>query len=189
MSQFRKLGILLLAIMGLLLAACGGDAPAPAPAEEEAPAAEEEAMEEEAMEEEEEMEEEMADGEKVTVRWFVGLGTGSNEDQIPVQDEVVAAFNASQDNIELVVEYVDNASATDILNTQIAGGNSPDIIGPVGVAGRAAFTDAIMDLRPLMEANNYDLSDFDPAMVDFYELENRGQVGLPFGIFPSFIYR
>ena len=25
-------------------------------------------------------------------------------------------------------------------------------------------------------------------MVEFYELENRGQIGLPFGIFPSFIY-
>jgi multiple sugar transport system substrate-binding protein len=128
------------------------------------------------------------DGEKITVRWFVGLGTGSNEDQIPIQEEVVAAFNASQDEIELVVEFVDNEQATNILNTQIAAGNSPDIIGPVGVAGRAAFTDALLDLQPLIDANNYDLSDFDPAMVDFYQLEGRGQVGLPFGIFPSFIY-
>jgi multiple sugar transport system substrate-binding protein len=74
------------------------------------------------------------------------------------------------------------------LNTQIAAGNSPDIIGPVGVAGRAAFTDALLDLQPLIDATNYDLSDFDQAMVDFYDLEGRGQVGLPFGIFPSFIF-
>ena len=100
------------------------------------PAAVPAAEEEEAMEEEED--EAMGDGETVTVRWFVGLGTGSNEEQIAPQDEVVEAFNASQDRIELVVEYVDNAQATDVLNTQIAAGNSPDIIGPVGVAGRAA---------------------------------------------------
>ncbi|MFT5194276.1 MAG: multiple sugar transport system substrate-binding protein, partial [Candidatus Promineifilaceae bacterium] len=194
MSNFRKLWLTFLVILALFLVACGGpEAPAveepaveePAAEEvvEEEPAVEEPAVEEPAMEEEA-----MADGEKVTIRWFVGLGTGSNEDQIPVQDGVVEKFNASQDRIELVVEYVDNDQATTILNTQISGGNSPDIIGPVGVAGRAAFTDAILDLRPLMEANNYDLSDFDPAMVDFYELENKGQVGLPFGIFPSFIY-
>ncbi|MEM9773534.1 MAG: sugar ABC transporter substrate-binding protein, partial [Chloroflexota bacterium] len=149
MSNSRKLLIALLVILGLLVVACGGgDTPA-TDTSSEAPAAEEaaeEEMEEEAAEEEME-EEAMADGEKVTIRWFVGLGTGSNEDQIPGQDAVVEAFNASQDRIELVVEYVDNAQATDILNTQIAGGNSPDIIGPVGVAGRAAFTDAILDLR------------------------------------------
>ncbi|MEM8859852.1 MAG: extracellular solute-binding protein, partial [Chloroflexota bacterium] len=191
MSNSRKLWLTLLVILGLLLVACGGGDTAPeADSGSDEPVAEEPAEEvvEEAAEEEEMEEEAMDDGEKVTIRWFVGLGTGSNEDQIGPQDEVVAAFNASQDRIELVVEYVDNAQATDVLNTQIAGGNSPDIIGPVGVAGRAAFTDAILDLRPLIEASNYDLSDFDPAMVDFYELENRGQVGLPFGIFPSFIY-
>ncbi|MEM7112812.1 MAG: extracellular solute-binding protein [Chloroflexota bacterium] len=199
MKQMKWITILL--VMALLLVACGGAAAPEAeePAEEPA-AAEEEAMEEEEMEEEEmeeEMEEEptavpeeeaMDEGEKVQVRWFVGLGTGSNEDQIPIQEEVVAEFNESQDKIELVVEFVDNASATDALNTQIAGGNSPDIIGPVGVAGRAAFTDALLDLQPLIDANGYDLGDFDPAMVDFYNLESRGQVGLPFGIFPSFIF-
>ncbi|MFK7805579.1 MAG: ABC transporter substrate-binding protein, partial [Anaerolineae bacterium] len=191
MDNFRKLWLTLIVILALGLVACGGGAPE-APAEEpavEEPAEEmaEEEMAEEEMEEEME-EEAMADGEKVTIRWFVGLGTGANEDQIPVEDALVERFNASQDSIELVVEYVDNAQATDILNTQIAGGNSPDIIGPVGTAGRAAFTEALLDLRPLMDAANYDVSDFDPALVEFYELENRGQIGLPFAIFPSYFY-
>ncbi|MEM7803037.1 MAG: extracellular solute-binding protein, partial [Chloroflexota bacterium] len=150
----------------------------PAPEEEEEAAVEEEEAEVVAS----------ADGEPIVVRWYVGLGAGGDEAVIPAQEAVVETFNASQDRIELQIEIVDNEQATDILNTQIAAGNSPDIIGPVGVAGRAAFTDAILDLRPLIEAANYDLSDFDPAMVEFYELENRGQVGLPFGIFPSFVY-
>jgi hypothetical protein len=39
----------------------------------------------------------------VTITWFVGLGTGTNEQQIEVQNQVVADFNASQDAIELVI--------------------------------------------------------------------------------------
>ncbi|MEM7333190.1 MAG: extracellular solute-binding protein, partial [Chloroflexota bacterium] len=187
--------ILLALFAGIVLVACGndgGDTAEPADTSSESADSSsdtDEEMEEDMEEEmEEDMEEEAMDDGPVEIRWFVGLGTGSNEDQIPVQEELVAEFNASQDNIELIVEFVDNAQATDILNTQIAAGNSPDIIGPVGVAGRAAFTDALLDLQPLIDANNYDLSDFDEALVEFYELENQGQIGLPFGIFPSFIY-
>jgi hypothetical protein len=33
---------------------------------------------------------------------------------------------------------------------------------------------------------SYDLSDFDPAMVEFYKTED-GLVGLPFAVFPSFL--
>src|SRR5688572_23823316 len=37
------------------------------------------------------------DGEPVTIRWFVGLGTGGNPEQIAAQEEVVADFNESHD--------------------------------------------------------------------------------------------
>ena len=47
-------------------------------------------------------------GEPVTVRWFVGLGTGTQPEQIAAQETVVEEFNASQDAIELQVELVDN---------------------------------------------------------------------------------
>jgi len=40
----------------------------------------------------------------VTIRWFVGLGTGSRPDQQDAQKAVVEAFNASQDKIKLVLE-------------------------------------------------------------------------------------
>ncbi len=121
------------------------------------------------------------------VRWFVGLGAGSDEPTIAAQQAVVDAFNASQNDIRLVLEVVENELAYDILATQIAAGNAPDIVGPVGIRGRSDFPGAWLDLSDLIAATNYDLSDFDPALVDFYKIEGQGQIGLPFGVFPSYI--
>ena len=78
----------------------------------------------------------MASAEKIKVRWFVGLGTGTNDQQIKPQEEVVKKFNESQDKIELTMEIVANAQAFDVLATQIAAGNAPDLVGPVGIRGR-----------------------------------------------------
>jgi multiple sugar transport system substrate-binding protein len=147
--------------------------PAEEPAAEE-PAAEEPAAEEPAMD-------------VVQVRWYVGLGGGSDEGTFAGQQAVVDEYNASQDQIELVLEIVQNAVAYDTLATQIAAGNAPCVVGPVGIRGRDSFKGAWLDLQPLIEANNYDLSDFDPVMVDFLKVQEEGQLGIPFGIFPSFI--
>jgi len=124
---------------------------------------------------------------QVEVRWFVGLGAGSDEGTFAPQQAVVDRFNASQDRIKLVLEIVQNAVAYDTLATQIAAGNSPDIVGPVGIRGRDSFKGAWLDLQPLIDKYNYDLSDFDPAMVAFLNVKEEGQLGIPFGIFPSFI--
>ncbi len=124
--------------------------------------------------------------EKVQIRWFVGLGAGSDEGTFEAQEAVVDAFNESQDSIELVLEIVDNPVAPETLATQIAGGNAPDIVGPVGVNGRDQFYGAWLDLQPMIDAANYDLSAFDPSMVEFYYVQEQGQIGIPFGIFPSF---
>ncbi|MCL4868223.1 MAG: extracellular solute-binding protein [Anaerolineae bacterium] len=124
---------------------------------------------------------------RVQVRWFVGLGAGSDEPTFAPQQAIVDQFNASQNEIELVLEIVDNDTAYDTLATQIAGGNAPDLVGPVGIRGRDSFKGAWLDLQPLMDSVNYDLSDFDPAMVEFYQVQEEGQLGIPFAIFPSFV--
>ncbi len=128
-----------------------------------------------------------APAEPVKVRWFVGLGAGSDEPTFAPQQAVVDQFNASQDKIELVLEIVDNDVAYDTLATQIAAGNAPDIVGPVGIRGRDSFKGAWLDLQPYIDAANYDLSDFDPALVDFLAVQGEGQLGIPFAIYPSFI--
>ena len=104
---------------------------------------------------------------RVKVRWFVGLGAGSDEPTIPIQQKVVDDFNKSQSKIELVLEVVSNNQATNTLATEIAAGNAPDIVGPVGVEGRDGFKGSWLDLDPLVKKAKYDLSQFDKAMVAF----------------------
>ena len=174
-------------IFSMFLAACQ-----PAAVEEpvvEEPVVEEPVVEEPVVEEpvvEEPVVEEPA-GDKVRIRWFVGLGAGSDEGTFAPQQAVVDDFNASQDEIEMVLEIVDNDVAYDTLATQIAAGNAPDIVGPVGIRGRDTFKGAWLDLAPYIEEYDYDLGDYDPALVDFYLVQEEGQLGIPFGIFPSFM--
>lgn len=170
----------LLIIASMVLAACGGGAPA---ATEEAPVATEAPVETQAPV----ATEPPATSEKVQIRWFVGLGSGTNPEQIEAQNEVVADFNASQDKIELVIEIVPYDSARDTLSTQIASGAGPDIVGPVGWGGSNDFYGQWLDITPYIESSNFDLSVFDPALVKFYQTE-EGQVGLPFAVFPGGMY-
>ncbi len=125
--------------------------------------------------------------ERTQVRWYVGLGGGTDAPLIDAQQAVVDEFNASQSEIELTLEIVANAQAYDVLNTQIAAGNAPDIVGPMGVRGRASFVGAWLDLAPLIESTGYDLSDFDPAVVESYNIAGEGQLGIPFAVFPYFL--
>jgi multiple sugar transport system substrate-binding protein len=125
---------------------------------------------------------------KTVVTWFVGLGTGGNAEQIEAQTKVVADFNASHDDILLVINIVPFASGRDTLSTLIAAGTSPDIVGPVGVGGSNAFNDQWADLTGLVESSGYDLSVFDPALLDLYRTADGELVGIPFAVFPSMTY-
>ena len=129
-----------------------------------------------------------ASAEKTKVRWFVGLGSGGDAPVVLVEKKVVEDFNKSQGDIELVLDVVGNAQAYNTLATQISGGNAPDIVGPVGIRGRDSFKGAWADLDPLVKKYHYDLSQFDKSMVNFYRTKGEGLVGLPYGIYPSFIY-
>lgn len=125
---------------------------------------------------------------RTVIRWFVGLGAGNQPAQIPLEEAAVERFNQSQDKIYLALEIIDNTQAYNVLATHIASGDVPDIIGPVGVRGRNGFKGLLLDLKPLIEANNVDLSKYPPELVEFYNVEGQGQIGLPYAIYPSFIY-
>jgi multiple sugar transport system substrate-binding protein len=123
------------------------------------------------------------------VRWFIGLGTGGQPQQISAEQKVASDFNAAQKDIFLSVEIYDNKVAGNILKTQIAAGNPPDIIGPVGVEGLNLFRDQLLDLGSLIASQNYDTSKVDAKLNDFWKMgESNAQIGLPFAVYPSFLY-
>ncbi|MEZ4633137.1 MAG: extracellular solute-binding protein [Deinococcales bacterium] len=129
----------------------------------------------------------MAFAEPVTITWFVGLGTGGAPEQQEMQNSVIERFNASQDDINLEVIYVQNEVSVETLSTLIATGQAPDIIGPVGFAGSNAFKGNFLDIAPYVESSGYDLSQFPEAAVDFQRTED-GLLGLPLANFPAFLY-
>ena len=123
-----------------------------------------------------------------TIRWFVGLGAGGNPEEIKKEKAFVEKFNAENPQYQLVLDIVQNAVAYDVLKTQIASGNAPDIVGPVGIRGFYSFEGAWLDVAALAEKYAFDYSDYDPSLVKFLTLGNMGQVGLPFAIYPSALW-
>ena len=126
------------------------------------------------------------------IRWFVGLGAGGQPQQIQVQTDFVNKFNndpANKDKAYISLEIYDNKVAANILKTQIAAGNSPDIIGPVGVEGLNLFADQLVDLQPLIDSTGFDMTKFDPALVDFFKIGKGGTtIGVPFATYPSMLW-
>jgi multiple sugar transport system substrate-binding protein len=123
------------------------------------------------------------------VRWFIGLGAGTQPAQIGPEQAFISAYNASQSDVYIQYEIVDNTQAANILKTEIAAGNAPDIIGPVGVEGLNLFADQLLDLKSLIESTGYESTGVDQALVDFFNSlgQNGAAVGLPFAVYPSFI--
>jgi multiple sugar transport system substrate-binding protein len=124
---------------------------------------------------------------KTMVRWFIGMGTGTDPVQLKAELSVVDDFNKSQDKINLVLEVIPYDSAKDTLSTEIAAGNGPDIVGPVGWGGSNAFFGQWLDISQLMKDANYDTTWANPALIKMYETA-QGTVGLPFAVFPSAIF-
>jgi multiple sugar transport system substrate-binding protein len=125
----------------------------------------------------------------VVVRWFVGLGAGGQPQQIAAQTQFVTDFNNAQKDVYISLEIYDNKVAANILKTQIAAGNAPDIIGPVGVEGLNLFIDQVADLQPLIDSTGYDMSKYPDAMKNFFKIGKGGAtIGVPFGTYPSFLW-
>ncbi len=121
------------------------------------------------------------------ITWYIGLGAGADADVIPQEKAWADKFNKSQTEACVGIQVVHNPESYDTLKAQIAAGNGPDIVGPVGKAGRASFQGAWADIAPLAQQNAVDLTKYDPALLDFTKDEGV-LVGIPFALFPSFIY-
>lgn len=123
------------------------------------------------------------------VTWFVGLGAGTHPSDIDVEKAWVDKYNKSQKDVCVLLDVVYNTGSNsyDALRAMVAGGNAPCIVGPVGKAGRANFQGGWADLAPLAKNAGYDLTQYDPKLLDFMSDEGV-LVGLPFAMYPSFIF-
>jgi multiple sugar transport system substrate-binding protein len=127
-------------------------------------------------------------GDKTEIRWFIGIGAGGQPEQRAAQEAVVEAFNASQDEIELVIEIVENDVAPETLATEIASGNAPDIIGPVGRDGSNEFAGLYLDIEPLIASTGVATSQWAEAAIDNQREADGTLVGLPFASYPSAMF-
>jgi multiple sugar transport system substrate-binding protein len=125
--------------------------------------------------------------EPAALRWYCCLGTGEDPTQVPTEEEVAAGFGEKYPGSSLKIEITTYDQARDVLATQLASGNSPDIAGPAGVGGLAAFDGQWLDLAPYIDQFGYDLSQYDPAAVEFYKTDD-GQIGIPFAVYPSMLW-
>ena len=125
-------------------------------------------------------------GEPVEIEWFVGLGTGTNPEQIPVEEAEVEAFNAEHPNIILKLTIVDSEEAEQNLATRLPT-DPPDIIGPIGIRGLQGYGDNLLDLTSYIESAGVDRAAVEDALWDVYLLDGK-QIGIPMAVYPSFIY-
>jgi len=73
------------------------------------------------------------------------------------------------------------------MDTLIASGHAPDIVGPVGVQGSEFYAGQWLDLTSEIAKNNYNTAQFPPAVMKIYT-EGSNQFGLPFAVYPGVIY-
>jgi multiple sugar transport system substrate-binding protein len=126
---------------------------------------------------------------KTKVVWFIGLGAGSQPAQLQAETDFVNNYNdTNKDNVFLAVSIVPNTNATDQLKTQIAAGKGPDIVGPVGIQGRAGFPGVFLDLTAEVASNKTDLSVYGDKLVNAMKMGTDGLIGLPYALYPGFIF-
>jgi multiple sugar transport system substrate-binding protein len=129
---------------------------------------------------------------KIFIRWFVGLGTGGNPEQLAAEQAAVAKFNAAdgpggKGGIKLSLEVYQNDVAYDTLATQIATHNAPDIIGPIGVRALNGFGDQLLDLAKYVSDKTIDTTGVEPNLIDLYNVDGK-QIGVPYAVYPSYLY-
>jgi multiple sugar transport system substrate-binding protein len=124
----------------------------------------------------------------VEIRWFVGLGAGSSENQQFYERNVVYKFNLIHPKIKLTLQVADTINrASELLSDQFSNGKGPDIIGPMGWQAYNIFPDQWLDLSALIDDTHYDVSIFQPEWFAMYKTD-AGQSGMPLGVYPAAVF-
>ncbi len=123
---------------------------------------------------------------KAEVSWYVR----PNEVEQKWENEVaIPNFEAKNPNIKIDLVVVPWADFDTKMQTMIAAGLPPAIWS---YGGPSSFQDyvkrgLVADLTPLIERDKFDLSDFEPAALDIYKVDNK-VMGLPVWTTGSFIF-
>ncbi len=124
---------------------------------------------------------------KVHVTIFVGMGTGTDPEQIDAENALAEKFNSTHDNIEVEFLIVPYEQSRERLLAMLSGGTAPQLVGPMGIESTGQFLDSFEDLTPYIQKDNYDTSDFYGPAVSLNTYEGKN-IGLPIGLYPSFIF-
>jgi hypothetical protein len=130
-----------------------------------------------------------ASGPRTTVVWFIGLGTGSQPDQLRVEEDFINRYNATNtDNIYLQGSIIPaGGPPTDTFTPRIAAGEI-DIVGPIGIEGRAGFRGDWLGLNDEIAKNGTDLSVYPPALLNTFKNAAGQYESLPYVEYPAFIF-
>jgi multiple sugar transport system substrate-binding protein len=177
-------------LVALIVAACGGAAPAPAqPAEEQeepAAAAPAEEAEEAAPAEEAAAEEAPAEGQREIV-WMVRTHAQENPWE---QDVVIPAFEEAHPDIKVNLLIIDQGDIAVKREAMIAAGE-PLHVWSTNWGGDGFASDRarglLTDLTPLIERDNVDLSVFIPEVLAIYQSDGKIW-GLPFLTTGSYVF-
>ncbi len=120
-----------------------------------------------------------------------GFGTGNSPSQQADQNKLAEECTADLKDKGISVEmaYTPHAEHLAKFTAMLAAGDPPDIVMPIGIGGVAELydQDAWMDIKPLIDRDNYDMSDFYGPTKILHTYE-KGTLGLPMAVYPSFIY-
>jgi len=126
----------------MLLVACGGGAQPVAPATTAPDSGQPTTIPPAATQEQ------PAAGAKAKVVIFIGMGTGTDPEQITKQEALAKRFNETHDKIEIEFMIVPTEEAYDRYLAMVAGNNAPQLVGPNGVNTVAEFLDTWEDITP-----------------------------------------
>ncbi len=171
MASSRRAGLSSAALAGALglaavLAACGGTAitPSPFPTASATPAG------------------------TVVVRWMVPRGTGSAV--VPPYVDFARRYNDAGHSIHVNLEIVPSVNAYDVLKSELAAGNAPDVVGPIGERWLTGLGDLLLDQSPEWAAHSgHDPTvRYDAAQAGLFKGKDGATIGAPYLIYPAFMF-
>ena len=125
-------------------------------------------------------------GQKVTVIWYVR----SNPDEQKWENEVaIPDFQSKNPGISINLVVAPWANFDTKMQTMIAAGTPPDVWSHWGPSGFKDYVirGLVADLTPFIQKDQFDLSDFEPSVLDIYKVDGK-IMGLPILTTGSFVF-